>query len=394
MRKTKPRILIVIGCLNLGGTEKHLLSILPKLLPVYDVSVYVTSYPGSLRDAFEKRGIKVYCRGFLNKPTKSRIKGAFIKGLSLIYTFFFFRRYKADVLHFFLPGGYILGGIAAIAGGQKKLLMSRRSQNDYQKIYPLAGPIEIRLHRYMRKIVANSNRVSEQLIEEGVNSSQLELLYNGVDMDLYHPSSRLEAKASLGLMEYDYIITIVANLFFYKGHRDLLTALSMIKDKLSKSWILLCVGRDEGEHQKLKKIVSKLALDSHVKFLGERSDVPEIIAASDMGVLPSHQEGFSNAILEFMASKKPMVVTDVGGNAEAVLNGEAGLVVAPKSPTELAAAILSIYQNPKQAAEFGEKAYQGVKEHFSLESCAKQYNQLYASVLASECNTTNSTAPS
>jgi glycosyltransferase involved in cell wall biosynthesis len=115
----------------------------------------------------------------------------------------------------------------------------------------------------------------------------------------------------------------------------------------------------------------------NVTFLDTRIDVPEILTASDIGVLCSHQEGFSNAVLEGMASGLPMIVTDVGGNAEAVLDGESGIVVPPHDPIQLAEAIVRLANDPPLRARLGDAGRRRMAEHFALDRSIGAYDALY-----------------
>jgi glycosyltransferase involved in cell wall biosynthesis len=94
-------------------------------------------------------------------------------------------------------------------------------------------------------------------------------------------------------------------------------------------------------------------------------------------LLCSHQEGFSNAVLESMAAGLPAIVTDVGGNAEAVVDGETGLVVPPHAPARLAEAIVRLANDPALCAELGAAARQRVAKHFSFKQCVSHYDGLY-----------------
>src|SRR5262249_27490264 len=110
---------------------------------------------------------------------------------------------------------------------------------------------------------------------------------------------------------------------------------------------------------------------------------PLLLKASDLGVLaPTRNEGFSNAVLEGMASGLPMVVTDVGGNAEAVLDGETGLVVAPHNPTALGAAIVRLAHDPDLRRSMGERAKKRAANEFSCTTSLNQYCALYEELLA------------
>jgi glycosyltransferase involved in cell wall biosynthesis len=144
--------------------------------------------------------------------------------------------------------------------------------------------------------------------------------------------------------------------------------------------MLLAVGRDDGIGSNLRQQADTLNLGKKVRFLGPREDVADLLRISDLGILCSHEEGFSNAILEGMAASLPMVVTDVGGNAEAVKNGTTGLVVAAHSPSELGTAILRLVKDAALRKRMGQAARNHVEQEFSLEACVEQYEKLYDAV--------------
>ena len=105
-------------------------------------------------------------------------------------------------------------------------------------------------------------------------------------------------------------------------------------------------------------------------------DIPDLLAASDIGVLASYEEGFSNAVIEGMAASLPMVVTDVGGNAEAVIDGECGYVIPPHDPTALAKALENLICDSGRRQNMGEAARRRVAES-PLDACVAAYEALY-----------------
>ncbi len=144
---------------------------------------------------------------------------------------------------------------------------------------------------------------------------------------------------------------------------------------------MLCVGRDDGLGPTLAELARGLRLDGNIRLLGSRADIPALLASADIGILCSHEEGFSNAILEGMAAGLPMVVTDVGGNAEAVVDQETGFVVPAHDPAALGAAILALASNAELRKKLGKAARRRVETHFSLEQCVERYDALYRDLI-------------
>jgi glycosyltransferase involved in cell wall biosynthesis len=128
--------------------------------------------------------------------------------------------------------------------------------------------------------------------------------------------------------------------------------------------------------------VEARGLKANVEFLGERSDVPALLAAADFGVLSSYEEGFSNVILESMAAGLPMIVTNVGGNPEAVLDRQTGIILPPHDPAALGQAILDLAQDPELRRRLGAAALLRVQKDFSMESCVDAHEGLYEQLLA------------
>ena len=114
-----------------------------------------------------------------------------------------------------------------------------------------------------------------------------------------------------------------------------------------------------------------------MRWLGLRHDIAEIYSESDIGLLVSHQESFSNAILEGMASATPMIVTNVGGNSEAVIHEKCGLVVEPHNPRQLASAMLRLSESKILRHEYGDSARLRVKARFSAINCLSSYIELF-----------------
>lgn len=381
--------MIVIGTLAVGGAERHLLTILPELVKRgFEITVSVWGEKGKLAPLLEAQGVLVkpllsphFMRFTQRAP---RLIGRLLRIIAVISLLTKRLRTKQpEILHFFLPEAYVLGMFSALlAHFSGMTIMSRRSMNDYQQRRVLVGFWERRLYAKTRLMTGNSQAVLLQLQAEGIAPQKTRLIYNGIDLAPFqHTASKLEIRKNLNIAENAWVIIIIANLIPYKGHQDLLQALSNISHQLSFPWTLLCVGRDDGIQKALKQKAQDLKLGDHILWLGSRSDIPDLLTAADISVLCSHEEGFSNAILEGMAAGLPMVVTDVGGNKEAVLDKITGFVVKPHDPRALGEAILQLFLNPELARKFGQKAKERVVEHFALETCVNQYVALYNEAL-------------
>ena len=304
-------------------------------------------------------------------------------GLDCSALYSFARQWRPQIAHFFLPGPYLLGAPVAMAAQIPIKIMSRRSLAHYQQNWLGARLAERVLHARMNAIVGNCRAILRELMLEGVPETKLRLIYNGIESEVPRQERRT-ARAALDLADEALIGIVVANLIPYKGHRDLIEALALAAPKLPPTWRVLCVGADNDLRPELEALAAAKGVAGNVRFLGQRFDVDRLLEAADFGVLPSRaNEGFSNAILESMRAGLPMIVTDVGGNAEAVVNGETGIVVPPANPAELAAALLRMAEDPALRRKLGEAGRQRVATQFTLDACVAKYRTLYDELLTS-----------
>lgn len=166
----------------------------------------------------------------------------------------------------------------------------------------MAARLERLLHRRMDAVIGNSRAVVNDLAAEGIPSSKIRLIYNGIETSIARPE-RTEARRALGIEQEALVGVVVANLIPYKGHKDLIEGLALVAQSLPSGWRILCAGRDEGLQAKLENLVEARGLKANNEFLGERTDVPTLLAAADFGVLSSWEEGFSNVISAFLSTQ-------------------------------------------------------------------------------------------
>lgn len=391
-RKDCRRILYVIGSLELGGAERHLVLIAPRLRALgWQPTVYCVERKGRQSDILEAAGVDVIGPpSDMPHPRPALAPRALRLALSACKLFGLTVTRRPAIAHFFLPGAYLIGAPLAMLARVPVRVMSRRSLNLYQRGHRFACAMEMRLHGSMTRLLANSRSIAKQLIEdEGADPERVELIYNGVDLsalDAAWPALPVTAPSEKAARPLTLII--VANLIHYKGHADLLQALAQIASRLPP-WRLLCVGRDDGCGAELQALASELSLEDQIQFAGERTDVPTLLKAADIGILCSHEEGFANAILEGMAAGLPMVVTDVGGNAEAVVDGETGLVVPARNPQALGAAIATLAKEEALRRRMGAAGRARAETVFSIDACIAQYDRLYQSLLGEATSALN-----
>ena len=384
MHAVRKKILFVIGDLDRGGAENHLSQLLPLLKEKnQDPYVYTLTHKGVLSEELEAKGIPIKAPAYRKQTKKfpAIISRPLLAIITFITLWIHIKRINPDVIHFFLPHAYIIGGICSLFTRVPTRIMSRRSLSIYSIHRPFVRMVEKFLHKKMDILLGNSLSVVGQLKKECTDQKKIKLIYNGVDVNRFNEINKQgNIRKVLGISNDFIAVTIVANIIPYKGHQDLIYAISKIAKSNLPDFKVLCVGRDDGVGAGLQQLARKLDVTDKIMWLGERNDVPVILCASDIGLLCSHQEGFSNSILESMAAGLPMVVTDVGGNKEAVLDGVSGLIVPPRDPSRLSEALIKMLESREKREKMGIASRKIVEEKFTQALCVKKYIELYESV--------------
>jgi len=230
--------------------------------------------------------------------------------------------------------------------------------------------------------VANCIAVKKQAIQcEELPEEKMEVIYNGLDFSIYQDlQSDGILRQELRIKDAMPIIGMVANFNFeIKGHRFFLEAAKIVLEKIPHAFFIL-VG-DGPLRKQSEQMAKELGIGEQVRFLGKRNDVPSIISNLNISVLSSTSEGLSNVILESMAAGKPVVVTNVGGSSEIVMDGVNGFLVPPADPPAMADAILTLLQNPEKAIQMGNAGKKLAQEKFSVEAMVRSYEHLYRALM-------------
>jgi glycosyltransferase involved in cell wall biosynthesis len=207
----------------------------------------------------------------------------------------------------------------------------------------------------------------------GVADTKLQVIHNGINVERFRMDT-----SPFSANKNKRVIGCIARLSEAKDHDNLLKAFATIETKRNAVKLLL-VG--EGEMREvIEQRIAELGLGASVELLGNRNDIPELLARMDIFVLPSKREGFPVSILEAMAAGRPVVATDVGGVSEVISSGKNGLVVPPENPDALADALLFLLDNPHKAIEMSALGAATVLEHFSVTGMMKKYVALFQGV--------------
>jgi sugar transferase (PEP-CTERM/EpsH1 system associated) len=253
-------------------------------------------------------------------------------------------------------------------------------------------PRSLRLRRALRSLpqtyVAMSRDIAHWLEQAvGVPAPRIRQLYSGVDARRFHPEGPVPAdlpwEASPGSPGRPRVIGTVGRLDPIKNHSGLLRAFAAILERhpVRRQALRLIIAGDGPLRGKLEAEARALGLAGEVWFAGARADVPALMRAMDVFVLPSVNEGISNTILEAMASGRPVVAARVGGNPELVVDGTTGTLYAADDPQGLARALEGYVQLEDLGRRHGEAARERVVADFSLEAMMARYAALYDEAL-------------
>ena len=195
----------------------------------------------------------------------------------------------------------------------------------------------------------------------------------------HDPGPSAPLRNDLGLAEQDPLIVAVGNLYPVKGHRYLIEALGLLRDRHPRAHVAI-VGRGE-LHEPLETLARSLGVEHRVHLLGFRPDVGSVLAAADLFAMPSLSEGLPLALLEAMRAGLPIVASDVGGVRTALANGDAGLIVSPGDARDLATALDWLLSQPGVAAALGARAEAHAAARYDFQHTADCYASLYATLL-------------
>lgn len=377
----KIRIAYFITSLESGGTERQLALLLENLPSQrYEKHVVCLSGYGPLLERFQACTDTVYD---INYP-RLRHNGKIIwKNLPSAVTSVFrlarlLRRIRPDILHTLIPVCNVMGAFAAKLARVPVLVSSRLSLGNYRDSNRLFARLEDFTDRYFALIHCKSHGIEDDVLRrEPVDPDRLKVIYNGYRFDdSLRMFDKEPLRQSLGIALGIPVIGMVANLKPYKGHEDLLNSIPIILKKHPNARFLF-IGRDDGILTELQELAEKLHISRHIIWAGERNDVPRLLTLMTLLVSASHEEGFSNSIVEAMAAALPVVATDVGGNKEQVADRITGYLVPPRSSKELAQAVIELLDDEERAKKMGRHGYYRAAQNFSIQKVVEQTEAFY-----------------
>ena len=370
----KRTLLHVIDALNIGGAQE-LVALLADKAPksVYQTIVCAIQPDRTMQSRIESTGAILYCLD--RKRPGIRCPGGFI---SYVYRtvrdiFSICRKHRVDVVHCHLSDAEFIGIFAGWLYGADRILTTVH----YPALLPERKPGDIRnhlrigitriLYRWTDAVVAVSTDTADQLKTVfRLSPDKIHVIINGIDVKAIHethPKNR--TYLSVLASPEQKIVTSIGRLMPPKGHRYLIEAMPFLIETFPD--LKLLVAGDGDLRHSLEELGQQLNVRNHISFLGSRNDVADILAISDVFVLPSVSEGTSLALLEAMSASKPIVATDIPGNRAVLKNGHNSLLVPPGDAQKLSEAITFLINHSDTASGYGVQAYRDVYQSFNID---------------------------
>ncbi|WP_137936951.1 glycosyltransferase [Chitinivorax sp. B] len=374
------KVLYVIGSLNIGGAENQLLMLSSELIKRgREAHLFSLEDDGPLKALLMAAGVQIHTGGYNSQA--SRWKKVFSLLRAEWRLFWLTLTLRPHALHAFLPLTNFMGALTGRLLGVKTVITSRRALGTHQDRHPWWKWCDRIANICSTSITANSQAVVDDTISrDKVNPGKIRLIYNGLHFSGNNVEcpKRNEIRNNLGIVDDQIALVSVANLIPYKGHQDLIEAFSIIY-KTNPNVHLYLIGEDRGILCELKKFAHMHSVDKAITYMGRRNDVNILLCAMDIGIMASHEEGCSNALLEKLAAGLPIVATSVGGNVE-VLYGMPGCeLVLPKNPIELANGIRKILGEECLPSISSRKRTELVISRFSVAEMVNSHENLYQS---------------
>jgi glycosyltransferase involved in cell wall biosynthesis len=256
---------------------------------------------------------------------------------------------------------------------------------------PYLTPMQKRVQRYAcqfaDRILVNADAVRDWLVdEEGYDPSNIVVIRNGVDMTRFAgPPARDRIRHELDIPAAARLVVVVSRLARLKGIEHFLDAAAALTPRYPDVRFLI-VGETSPPDPAYQRFLERLAVQhgvaDRVTFAGRRSDIPAVLSAADVAVMPSLNEALSNVVLESMAAAAPVVATRVGGTPEALTDGATGLLVPPGDAAAIARAVSRLLDDRELACRLGRAARTCIGDRFSVDRMVRATEDLYAELLA------------
>ncbi len=378
MQTNRIRIVMLIDSLGLGGAER----LLPVCLQHFDTTRFdLRVCTMQVRDG---NPIATNIRQ-LDIPVDLVPLPRLTDPRGLPYLLHYLRRQQTDQLHTQLEFADTLGSIAAKIVGIPTV-STLHTFDDPPQGSRTYWRLKLRwwvLRHFCDRVIAVSEGTRQHHLRLGsLAPDKVVTLHNGIDLSRFTKPDKtdyLAGRQALGIPPDAPLLTTVAVLRPAKGIQYMIAALPAVLEAVPETRYLVVGG---GEHENaLKELARSHGVAERVIFTGVRNDIPDLLAISDLFVLPTLGEALPTVLAEAMAAQKPIVVSKVGGVPEMVEHGRNGLLVPPTDPASLAEACLQLLQNPDQAQAMGRAGQEIVERRFNIRRQGQHLGDLYQELL-------------
>lgn len=362
--KTAPiRVLYLIDAMRMGGAERITVALLRHLDRSRFTPVICTLNTKEESPLIEQLDVKRY-----NLEAKRLLDPiAFRRLIEII------RQERVAVIHAQLQDATIFAA-AVKRFTRVPIVVTRHLIDDDEKNWRrrMRNRLEqFTIHQSVEKMITVSEAAKQNYLEKtNLPRDRVETIYNGINLDNFRPTGNKNAvRQHLNLPHDKPIVTMVGVMRPGKGHAVCIEAARHVPEAR-----FLLVGDGELRYELEQQAQD---LTDRLHFLGQRLDIPDILRASDIFVLPSEMEALPTVLLEAGAVGLPCIASHVGGIPEIIQDGETGLLIPPHNATALAAAIQKLIDQPKHAYQMGQRALEFVREQFDLLHQVKATMNLY-----------------
>ncbi len=357
----------------LGGGQRSLLLLLERLDRKKFKLFLICPSGGGLVEKAKKQGIEteIIKMGRIKSPNVISTAATVFKFKKLI------KLKNIDLIHTDSPRQSFYAGRAARLTGTPLIWHVRVST-------PEKKSFEKFLFNHAHKVIAVSKAAGQRF--QGFESAEekVVIIYNGVDLTEFarpQPDGQLREEFDI---DKDWILVgTLGQLIPGKGQDVFLKAAAQVLEQTPKAKFMIVGNGNQLYRQKLEDLSKDLGLSGKVVFTGFREDIPRIMNMLDIAVLPSttHLEGLSRVIIEAMASSKPVIATNSGGNPEAVEDGTTGILVPPEDSSSLAESIVDLIKDETKRNRMGEAGRKRAEKLFSIEKNISQIERVYEEIL-------------
>jgi L-malate glycosyltransferase len=375
-------ILFVIDDLDVGGAQELLVLLTRSAAPRFRVVVCSLQQGRGVVTRLEAAGAEVHVLGrarpSIARP--SRFLAYALGGLADIVRLC--RRVRPDVIHCHLADATLLGTLASLGFWRTRVIITKhspvlvpeRSRLDWRNAVRRAALWL--LYRRARTIAAVSAQTRQALLSSfGLSPARVVAIANGVPIPPPRSTRPEGLRAGLGLAPDALAVLNVGRLVPVKGQIHLVAAMAELVGIQPR--LMLMIAGEGPCRQELVSRIAALGLADRVRLLGDRDDVAELLAATDLAVVSSLSEGTSLAVIEAMAAGKPIVATAVGGNLDLLADGQSALLVPAGDASALARALARLAEDPALAARLGATARDKARAEYSIDRVAAAYAALW-----------------